>query len=207
MRKEECADVSEFRPAVVAGRSGIAFEKGPSTMSKRHKGFTLVELLVVIVIIGILAALLLPSIARAIRNAKVTSCGNNLRQLWTMQMNYSIQFGGRMKAMPNSTGSAFWQALSTTTPPLIDETEQEIYLCPVKGDSAHGDIDYYGPGQAVGRLAGGDPVGCDDPINHVEGSATESSSGNVIKKSGDVMEYNGNDWSNILNSGNNPPKR
>ena len=61
--------------------------------AKRKGGFTLVEIMIVVVIIGILAALAVPAFQRARWNAVETSIRNNLRQIWGAAQQYMMEEG------------------------------------------------------------------------------------------------------------------
>jgi len=76
---------------MLAEEARLEFAKEP--IMNRRTGFTLVELLVVIAIIGILVAMLMPSLQGGRESARGIECANNLRNMAVAMTNYETQLG------------------------------------------------------------------------------------------------------------------
>src|SRR4030088_1521994 len=100
----------------------------------RHKrlraGFTLIELLVVIAIIAILAAMLLPALARAKEKAKITNCKSNEHQLSLATLMYANDNQDRLPDCKN-LGVWVWDISAYVITNLQQNAvRQDIFYCP-----------------------------------------------------------------------------
>jgi general secretion pathway protein G len=115
------------------------------------------------------------------------ACRNNLSQLWKMENVYMGKLGHRR--MLTATGRDFWLALTKTTPPLIDSTLYEIFVCPDSGmEKGDGVCTYAGPASDVNAMKDDDVVGMCDDEAHGEQVILLRKSGvvQVVPRDGDL---------------------
>lgn len=133
-----------------ASNLAVPIRFGPST---KHKAFTLLELVIVVAIILVLAALLLP-VGRAVLTASSSAkCVSNLRQIYVATLAFTEDYGGKLPPSlgpatvvdPEFSYNAYWWSQAYlgryTVGPLnrrrdsggkLTQSEAAIYNCPAR---------------------------------------------------------------------------
>jgi prepilin-type N-terminal cleavage/methylation domain-containing protein len=165
-------------------------------MPKRYRyarGFSLIELLVVISIIAVLVALMVPVLNGGRIAGKMTVCSNNLRNIGLAWTQYQLQYG-RKTAYPRGTGVVPIIALfSVPSPDKALLRKGDTACCPVYGQTepapfgtspSSAQVDYMGPAKQLSdNMDAYTAIAGDQAGHHPEGYGP-----NILFKAGNVEE-------------------
>jgi len=93
---------------------------------RRNAGFTLIEILAVILIIGILMTFVIPNVVSSIEQAKVTACRSNLEQVKRGFLEYETRYS----RTPTESGVGFFASLITDKVWDPDVKNSKTLTCP-----------------------------------------------------------------------------
>jgi len=132
--------------------------------------------LIILVIFGVLAAFADSQFKKSIRNARVTACAMNMRSLWQISTNYSIQY-----CPPYRRIRTDFLDLQKGQRPVL--TDFRVFFCPLSGEKVRpGYCSYLGPFNNLRLADGREIVAADRPGNHGPGEG-----GFVLLKTGDIF--------------------
>ncbi|MGC3957956.1 MAG: type II secretion system protein [Verrucomicrobiota bacterium] len=102
-------------------------------LTQKKSGFTLVEIMIVVAIIGLLCAIAIPNFARARQNSQSNACINNLRQIDGAIQQYALENQAAAAAAVNGNLIAPYLPRGVNTAAVDIE---KIVFCPSDGNKA-----------------------------------------------------------------------